>query len=70
MGADIGAYRANAKLSKSYLGVTETGRTEVAWGVGSAAFHHYDINSVGRVAKSNARATVDQGIRIVGASPN
>ncbi len=62
-------YLSSASMSTSYLGQTAPTRSPKAWGLGSAAFHHFDIESTGTTGR-NAKVTVDQGVYLVGAPGN
>lgn len=64
---EVGSYGASAQQSISYIDKTQVRRNEKGWGIGSAQFHHFNINSTG-TGNNSAQADVNRGVRIIGAN--
>ena len=65
----VGGYNASAQQSINYIATTKVLRNDKGWGVGTADFHNFNINSVGS-GNNSAKADVNRGVRIIGAPEN
>lgn len=63
----IGAYDARADVAIGYLASTKPSRISDVWDPEKVSFHHFNIRSEGVTTKTKARATVTQGVFVVGA---